>query len=182
MLWDDFQTEFLKNNYNKMTNVEISKQLNRSASSVGAKISKLKLYKGEPRSRHNQKVPGDVTINFLILRCKSAAKRRNFEFNLTKKEFTELIQNDCFYCGTKPKPYSVYVVKDQWASEETKQRSYINCNGIDRINSKLGYSTSNCRACCYKCNVAKSDLSENEFKTLIINIYNNLMKGQNDNK
>jgi hypothetical protein len=43
-----------------------------------------------------------------------------------------------------------------------KSPNYI-YNGIDRIDSSIGYILSNCRPCCRTCNVAKSDLSETEF-------------------
>ena len=36
-------------------------------------------------------------------------------------------------------------------------------NGIDRVNNNLGYSKSNCVACCTFCNYAKSDHSQEEF-------------------
>ena len=48
-------------------------------------------------------------------------------------------------------------------------------NGVDRIDSSLGYTIDNCVACCDKCNYAKHDLSTEDFKEWIIKIYNNLI-------
>lgn len=49
-------------------------------------------------------------------------------------------------------------------------------NGIDRINSKKGYTLDNTVSCCSTCNTAKLNMSLEDFKTWIIKIYNNLIK------
>ncbi len=36
-------------------------------------------------------------------------------------------------------------------------------NGIDRIDSRLGYSSNNCQSCCEICNKAKRDLTPSQF-------------------
>ena len=51
-------------------------------------------------------------------------------------------------------------------------------NGIDRVNSELGYELTNCVSCCISCNIAKSDHSYEEFVQLIkrISIYQKWIK------
>jgi hypothetical protein len=46
-------------------------------------------------------------------------------------------------------------------------------NGIDRVVPDKGYVYDNCVPCCKYCNRAKSDLTTEQFKNLIIKIYNN---------
>lgn len=72
---------------------------------------------------------------------KKNAKKRNFDFSLTKDEFYNLINQDCYYCGEVPNPY----------------------NGIDRINSAEGYYLDNCVPCCEMCNKMKLDYSIEEW-------------------
>ena len=50
----------------------------------------------------------------------------------------------------------------------------LRVNGIDKIIPNLGYIQNNIVSCCTYCNRAKSDLSVDQFKQLIIKIYNNL--------
>jgi len=45
-------------------------------------------------------------------------------------------------------------------------------NGIDRIDSQLGYNKENCLSCCEICNKAKRDLSLTEFVKWIDRIKN----------
>ena len=45
-------------------------------------------------------------------------------------------------------------------------------NGIDRLNSKLGYFLDNCVPCCATCNTMKMSLGEKEFITHINKISN----------
>lgn len=124
------------------------------------------------------KAPGEVTINFCYKRYISGAKRRNLTFDLNLDDFRSITQQNCMYCGQKPRPYSVYEVKDQNASPETKKRSYVNYNGIDRIDSNVGYNLKNCVPCCYTCNIAKHNMSIDDFQKWISNVYTNFIQGK----
>lgn len=83
------------------------------------------------------------------------AKRKGISWNLTIKEFTNYILQDCYLCGQSPEPKSLCRAK--YYKEDT---SY---NGIDRLDSSKGYSLENCRPCCSRCNKLKLDLSLKEF-------------------
>lgn len=78
----------------------------------------------------------------------SESQKRGIEFNLTKEQFTTLIDGNCFYCGNK------------------------NGGGIDRINSNEMYIITNCVSCCKTCNVMKLDFTKDQFirKCLMITI------------
>jgi len=91
----------------------------------------------------------------------TGAKKRNYEFSLSKQEFNKILSNKCYYCA-----------------------NLINIGqiGIDRIDSDGHYTIDNCVACCKICNVMKSDFDINYFKDKIekINIQikeKDMMKG-----
>ena len=64
------------------------------------------------------------------------AKRRNIEFNLSKDNFFDIIKNNCYYCG-----------------EMNQEKKF---NGIDRMDSSVGYLLENCVSCCSLCNYLKN--------------------------
>jgi hypothetical protein len=86
------------------------------------------------------------------VRFKASSKSRKLVCSISFEEFKTLIINPCFYCG-EPLP------EQQWGS------------GLDRIDSKQGYTTDNVRSCCKICNRAKNILLESEFKQWVTKIY-----------
>lgn len=99
---------------------------------------------------------------------KRSAKVNNRDFNLSSEEFKKLTSDNCFYCGEKPSK-----IKDGYKNIKYKNSVYI-WNGIDRVDSTKGYIKSNCVTCCSKCNVAKKDMSFDDFISWVNKIYNNL--------
>ena len=94
------------------------------------------------------------------------AFQRSLEFSLTYEEFSQFITKNCFYCKSEPKNTS--------KNRNNKRTGYIfNYNGIDRMDSSLGYVTNNCVTCCKHCNFAKRKLSVREFVSLARAIANN---------
>lgn len=81
------------------------------------------------------------TLNGMYSTYKRNAKIKDRTFNLTKKEFKNLISQSCYYCGIKGNPY----------------------NGIDRIDSNNGYVLENLVPCCFVCNRMKMDLTIQKF-------------------
>lgn len=74
---------------------------------------------------------------------RSSARLRGLSMTLTYEQWTMLISNPRYYCG--------------------RALAEIG-GGLDRIDSEAGYVIGNVRPCCPICNVAKSDLTETEFK------------------
>jgi hypothetical protein len=72
---------------------------------------------------------------------KNNADSRGYVFELSFETFSDLVEKNCYYCGTKPKKY----------------------NGIDRKNNSVGYTKRNCIPCCFRCNRMKYTMSEEEF-------------------
>lgn len=97
---------------------------------------------------------------------KQSAKKRNIVFNLTFEYFKKLSQLNCYYCDSRPSNIT---------KNYNNQGNYT-YNGIDRVRNSIGYIITNCVTCCKKCNVAKNNMSLNEFLTLVIKIYKKRIK------
>lgn len=95
---------------------------------------------------------------------RTCARERNLEFKLTKSEVREITAKNCFYCGSPPS--NVMRARNKFGSD------FI-YNGIDRVDNNKGYVIENVVACCKKCNQAKMNLTADEFKQLVIAIYQN---------
>lgn len=96
-------------------------------------------------------------------RKKRQAAKRGLEFKLSQSEFQDLIESDCFYCGSPPNQVSKGVVYQ----------------GIDRVDSTKGYVPGNVVPCCKFCNWGKNTLSQKEFFDHVLKIakHSGLIKG-----
>lgn len=117
----------------------------------------------DKETRHTRNLKGwqEAAINRLIRSYKRGAKLRNLEYNLSKEQFLFLTRKNCYYCNSEP---------SQVCRSENYSGDYV-YNGIDRKNPKQGYFFENCVSCCYRCNKAKGDFSEDEFFDLIRDVY-----------
>ena len=83
---------------------------------------------------------------------KRGATARNLDWELSTDKAYEMFRKNCYYCGSLPQPL----------------------NGIDRLDSSLGYTERNTVPCCRLCNKAKSntDLSEwNDWLRRVVDYY-----------
>jgi hypothetical protein len=94
-----------------------------------------------------------------------AAKKRNYDFELTKEEFIKLIGGDCFYCGLKP--------NTSWVGTKRTiiDTSAFKYNGVDRKDNNIGYTTENCVSCCKLCNNSKNTLATEEWLLWVKRLY-----------
>jgi hypothetical protein len=104
-------------------------------------------------SQANRLPSGIAAKNALYARYRNGAQNRQLQWDLTKKDFEQLTQGNCFYCNREP---------EQENNVQSNTGSYI-YNGIDRVNNSKGYTTGNCVSCCKQCNIAKGTLSLEEF-------------------
>jgi hypothetical protein len=74
------------------------------------------------------------------------AKKRGYEFTLTRTEFLNIISMPCYWCGSHGKI------------------------GVDRKNNTLGYTLENSVPSCKRCNYAKNDMSIDEWTDWIRSI------------
>lgn len=95
---------------------------------------------------------------------KFLAKVKNHKINISYKDWHLLSKKNCYYCGSLPSN----IIKSKHNNGD-----FI-YNGIDRLNSNLGYELNNCVPCCKKCNRAKSDMTEREFIEWIKKTYRSL--------
>jgi hypothetical protein len=107
---------------------------------------------------------------YLYIQTKTNSKKRNHTFELTLDEFVSVISQNCFYCGDLPKKSTNKVLITRGHINEPP----IYYNGIDRIDSNVGYVTTNVVPCCSQCNYMKHTSSIDDFYNKIIKIYNNL--------
>jgi hypothetical protein len=84
------------------------------------------------------------------------------ENEIVKEYFIEICSMDCFYCDLPPQPWNVYMQQDRLTtanggkmSKENLDRSWINTNGIDRVDNEKGYLLNNSVPCCWGCNSMK---------------------------
>lgn len=84
--------------------------------------------------------------------------KKNLGFELSFEEFSGLLQQPCHYCGNS------------------------DSRGVDRINSRIGYSPGNCVACCATCNKIKNTMDPYTFSRSVNNIlyYQGIKSGNCD--
>jgi hypothetical protein len=109
---------------------------------------------------------GVAAFNKLYSRYKHEAAARGFNFELNKDEFKELTSANCFYCKTPPNTIS------------NSKNGIYTYNGIDRVDSNVGYIEKNVVTCCEQCNRMKLDYSLSEFKNQIIKLYFNFCNNE----
>jgi len=107
----------------------------------------LRDYKGEKYLRITR------TVN-AIRKC---GYRRDLSWGLTNLQASRMLLAECYYCGHVP---------------DTDNQETNPYNGIDRLDSSLGYMPDNVVTACRKCNVAKHVLSEVEFLDIVKRIAN----------
>lgn len=122
---------------------------------------------GNTRTGVPLKPEGHSVTNSIMYKYKRRSIRKGIAFNLSLLEFKKLIEDNCYYCGDSPKclfkiPKSPYYNKKY--------------NGIDRIDSNRGYELANVVTCCRFCNQAKSNLSREEFYSMVKKIYEGHVK------
>ena len=85
-------------------------------------------------------------------RYTNEAKRRKYEWGLTKEQFIILVAQPCHYCGNLP---------------DGIIHKYL---GIDRKNNLVGYVLDNCVPCCHVCNYAKGTMDYQDFLSMCARI------------
>lgn len=98
-------------------------------------------------SKRSRKPAGHACKTAVFNYYKRNAAIRNLSWNLTKKAFVDLILSPCFYCKIS-----------RFTFTKMKYGDELSHNGVDRVDSSLGYSLKNCVPCCKVCNRAKSNM------------------------
>jgi hypothetical protein len=129
----------------KETHVRCSALLNGNTKSCGC-------YRGRPLES------GRSARNSVLYRYKENARKANREWGLSDALFDGLTSADCHYCGNPP-------TNNHKLCTGFGEFRY---NGIDRKDSRLGYTPDNVVPCCKVCQKAKSNLPYEVFTSLLI--------------
>jgi len=116
----------------------------------------------------NKKPFGQASANSRFSQYKASFKNRkkHLTFELTKEQFLSMIVKPCVYCGS---------INSNNHQASNCNGSFVS-NGIDRIDSEIGYTLDNCVPCCDICNRMKLDHSVDVFIGHIEKILNHLRK------
>lgn len=173
---------FIKENYGKYKVQELADILNKKKSQVQGYIFDFKI------KRSTKAVTKDLDaaahkIRFTTLR--SNAKSRGIAVDLTMEKFVEYSKLNCFYCLSDPKPTNPFASAGptyrKYSTWEFRKDVVVYVNGLDRIDSSLGYTEENIVSCCETCNFMKSDLTYGEFMNHIEKLYHNFVKPEKEN-
>ena len=80
------------------------------------------------------------TPKYIHTKYRGSARKRGLEFTLTMEQFMTFWQKPCHYCGAE-----------------------IKTIGLDRVDNSVGYVFENIVPCHYRCNLMKSNLTQEEF-------------------
>lgn len=104
----------------------------------------------------------------LAMRCAASSPRRSrpVSWALSLQQFVAIASRPCTYCGL------------EWSKEIGKPRNgksiaygTFKYNSLDRIDSTKGYILGNCTAACVRCNDAKNNQTQEEFRNWLQRTY-----------
>ena len=101
--------------------------------------------------RYEDKKQKDRNRSFTNYRHR--AKKRGYDFSLTRTQFLEIISLPCHWCG------------------------FSGSVGVDRVSNNIGYTPENSVSSCKRCNLAKNDMSLEEWQEWISRIAAHNFKG-----
>lgn len=112
----------------------------------------------------NTKPYGEATFNskYLAYKQRAIKHKKQISFTLNKEQFRALITAPCHYCG---------VIGSSTYKSKPNANGNFPSNGIDRIDSNLGYTIDNCVSACGICNKMKNDLSYDQFMAHIKRVF-----------
>lgn len=125
--------------------------------------------KGKPCNPNSKyKTNDERYANYVFRQIKQRAKTDNIDFSLDFEQVKSLIQSRCYYCNSeKSNKYKVPKFSDDYVYKY---------NGIDRIDSAIGYESRNVVPCCKWCNQAKSTMTQSDFYDWVQRISKNFTK------
>jgi hypothetical protein len=118
------------------------------------------------RQRDTRTPPGYSGLTVLLKGYKEGAKRRGFQFSLTREEFSKIVRSPCHYCGVESS------LTTKGSRGIRMEHGLFRSNGIDRVDNSVGYILSNCVSCCTMCSLAKHTRNRDDFLEWIQRVYN----------
>jgi len=97
------------------------------------------------------------------------SKKNCIKSDIWFSRFVEISKEKCHYCGLENSNFATDRLNTKkWGKTSD---TIIKYNGIDRVDSNNWYTWNNIVPCCKYCNVAKSTMTDDEFKIWIQRIY-----------
>lgn len=121
------------------------------------------------RGRNKRYEPKEASFRAKASNIKAHAKVRNIPWELTLEQASEILKMDCYFSGHPPSnTYNTFKNRSakqtlKYEKENVLEQGEIFYNGIDRLNSGLGYTVENSVPCCTFCNIAKNDRPVEDF-------------------
>jgi len=103
------------------------------------------------------------------------SKKLKRYYDISLDEYIKMIEQPCYYCGNLHSNYA----NDRFNTKLNNKKTsdvVVYYNGIDRIDSNKWYTKDNVVTCCKYCNMAKSTMTQKEFKDWIERVYNHYCK------
>lgn len=122
-----------------------------------------------------KRTPLESAHHYLFNRLKKDARKRGQSWNLTRDVVRSLVSRPCFYCNLEPALTCSPLANQGLAQERAREATFLR-NGIDRLNSAIGYEPGNVVTACETCNKAKLVMSVEEFKAWAERLYNHFVK------
>lgn len=117
-------------------------------------------------SERSRKRVNESCKNTLYLTLRASAKKRALLFELDKGHVDTITQQNCYYCGGDPSNKMTVRYNDD----------VLLYNGLDRVDSSIGYTKKNVVPCCKLCNQAKNNLTKQEFFDWVKRVHNHITK------
>src|SRR3989304_2015876 len=108
---------------------------------------------------------GEASFNRFYRGTQQNAKKRGYEWKLTKEEVKILTKKNCYYCWIESNQIICH----------NNNGAYL-YNGLDRIDNTKGYTMDNVVPCCGTCNFAKREMSLEQLLNWVNKIHNNFPK------
>lgn len=117
----------------------------------------------------SNKLPsGEAAFNSMFSKMKRDAKRRGYDWLLSKEFVKHITSSICYYCGCEPSQ------KASRNHPDLNGEYYF--NGLDRIDNTIGYIESNVVPCCKHCNYAKAGRTQQEFYDWVKRAYEHTVR------
>ncbi len=114
------------------------------------------------RMKLNRKSSEDLTASYCYNAWKSNAATRGYVWNLSHAEVKDIASSPCHYCGVLG------------GNRTKRDKRILSYNGPDRVDNSVGYVRGNVVACCGTCNIAKGQMTVEEFATWIFRVATHL--------
>ncbi len=120
--------------------------------------------KGQERMKDSE----NALFRYIKYAYKKSANTRGIENTLNIEDVKGLVLKNCEYCNAAPERVS-FPMRNNGVNKINSERSIVR-NGIDRVDSNKGYVAGNVVACCTACNMAKMEMSTEQFKAWIVKV------------